>query len=272
VSGALQTVRSAAWVYGRDPGLDDPAELCHEASKLRPATAAGAAAGAALLEARPELQATVERCVRRRSVGVAYRLPSPELPPTILEEALRRRRSERTLGGGHLDLRDAAALLWAGYGVARRSQLGPRRTVPSGGALYPLELYVLALRVRGLASGVYHYDPLRHALFALRGRLGREELELLTPSPELVLPSALVVLVTGIFWRTRFKYGLRGYRFTLLEAGHVGQNVLLAAAALDLAAAPLGGVYDGRVEELLGVNGVDESLVYTLCVGTKVAE
>jgi SagB-type dehydrogenase family enzyme len=272
VTESLQTVRSAAWVYGREPGLDDPAELCHEASKLRPATAAAVAAGAALLEARPELQATVERSVRRRGARAAKTLPWPELPPIALEHALRSRRSERDLGGGPVSLDSATALLWAGYGVTRRSPLGLRRTVPSGGALYPLELYVLALRVDGLAPGVHHYDPFGPALCALGELPTRDELERLTPTPELVLPAAFVVLVTGVFWRSRFKYGLRGYRFSLLEAGHVGQNILLAAVALDLGATPLGGVYDGRIEELLGVNGVDESLVYALSVGTKVVE
>ncbi|HEX7582631.1 MAG TPA: nitroreductase family protein, partial [Gaiellaceae bacterium] len=76
-----------------------------------------------------------------------------------------------------------------------------------------------------------------------------------------------VVFVTSVFWRTRFKYGLRGYRFALLEAGHVVQNVLLAAAALRVAALPLGGFYDARAEKLLGVDGVDESVVYAVVLG-----
>jgi len=117
---------------------------------------------------------------------------------------------------------------------------------------------------------VYHYDPPRHGLCRLAG-FSTEELERLSPFPELLVPAGLVLFVTAVFWRSRFKYGLRGYRFSLLEAGHVGQNALLDAWSLGLAAVPVGGVYDGRVEELHGVNGVDESLVYVLSVGRRAA-
>jgi SagB-type dehydrogenase family enzyme len=223
-----------------------------------------------LLEAHPELQATVERAVRRRSSAPVVGLPSPDLPIVQLEDALRGRASDRSFGAGPIELEAASSLAWAAYGVARSSTLGPRRTVPSGGALYPLELYLLAPHVDGLDAGVYHYDPPRHALCRLAG-LSAEELERLTPFPELLVPAALVLLVTAVFWRCRFKYGLRGYRFSLLEAGHVGQNALLAAWSLGLAAVPVGGVYDGRVEELLGVDGVDESLVYVVSVGRRAA-
>jgi len=270
VSGTPQTVRSAAWVYGDGPALDDPAELYHEASKLRPATAAGSSGALGFLDAHPELQATVERAVRRRSSARFAALPPPGLPDVRLEEALRGRASDRSFGPGPIALEAAASLAWAAYGAARASALGPRRTVPSGGALYPLELYLLALDVDGVDAGVYHYDPPRHGLCQLAG-LSAGELARLTPFPELLVPAALVLLVTAVFWRSRFKYGLRGYRFSLLEAGHVGQNALLAAWSLGLAAVPIGGVYEGRVEELLGVEGVDESLVYVISVGRRAA-
>jgi SagB-type dehydrogenase family enzyme len=271
VSAALPTVRSAAWVYGEGPDLDDPAELCHEAAKLRPATVRADAGAMSMLEARPELQATIERCVRRRTAARECRLPEPALPGTRLDDALRCRSSERRFGPGSIDLAAVGTLAWAAYGIARSSELGARRTVPSGGALYPLELYLLALRVDGLDAGVYHYDPPRHALCRVADTPAGEELERLSPFPELVVPAALVLLVTAVFWRSRFKYGLRGYRFSLLEAGHVGQNALLAASSLGLGAVPLGGLYEGRVEELLGVNGVDESLVYALAFGRRAA-
>ncbi len=72
-----------------------------------------------------------------------------------------------------------------------------------------------------------------------------------------------------MFWRSRFKYGARAYRFTLLEAGHVGQSFLLAAAALGLATTPLGGFYDRRVDEFLGIDGIHEAALYLLPVGTR---
>ena len=71
-----------------------------------------------------------------------------------------------------------------------------------------------------------------------------------------------------IFGRTRFKYGLRGYRFALLEAGHVAQNLLLAATALGLAAVPLGAFFDRRADVFLRLDGVNESTLYTIAVGS----
>ena len=79
--------------------------------------------------------------------------------------------------------------------------------------------------------------------------------------------AAAVVLIAAIFGRTRFKYGLRGYRFALLEAGHVAQNVLLAATALGLAAVPLGAFYDRRMDAFLGLDGVNESSLYAIALG-----
>ena len=78
---------------------------------------------------------------------------------------------------------------------------------------------------------------------------------------------AAVLLLLAIFGRTRFKYGLRGYRFALLEAGHVIQNVALAGVALDLAVLPLGGFYDAQVDALVGADGVEESVVYGAVLG-----
>ena len=70
-----------------------------------------------------------------------------------------------------------------------------------------------------------------------------------------------------MFWRTRFKYGQRGYRFALLEAGHLVQNVLLAATALDIAAVPVGGFYDRRLADVLMVDGINEAPLYVVPLG-----
>ena len=143
----------------------------------------------------------------------------------------------------------------------------PLRAVPSGGALYPLELYVAALRVDGLEPGSV---PLRSASQRARDRSDRDrrgEVAALSTYPEIVSGCAALLLVAAVFGRSRFKYGLRAYRFALLETGHVGQNILLAATALGLAAVPLGGYYDRRADEFLGLDGVNESTLYTVAVG-----
>ena len=87
--------------------------------------------------------------------------------------------------------------------------------------------------------------------------------------PDVIESAAAVILITAVFQRTTFKYGERGYRFALIEAGHVAQNIDLIAGALRLPAANLGGFFDREVEALLDVDGVEQSLVYAVAVGSK---
>lgn len=270
----LQTMTLAAWIFGSDDGppIDDPAEAYHEASKIYPSFAGRDTAGVRRLESSRQLQFSAVRGLKRYRQYPAIPLPEAELPSIPFADVARARESMREFGSGMLSLQGLATMLHTAYGVTHSSTLPdgragqPLRAVPSGGALYPLELYVLAQRIDGIDAGVYHYDPWRHVLEQLPQRAAYAPGEL-TAFPELLEPAAALILVTAVFWRTRFKYALRGYRFALLEAGHVGQNILLAATALQLASVSVGGVYDRRVEELLDVDGVNESLVYVVALG-----
>ena len=267
-----QTARWLELVYGRRPGLDDPAETYHEASKVSPTQIGRQIEGAGRLESSPDLQLSSARAVKRRG-STAAALPPPRRPQLELWDAIGARRSHRTFADEPVAGDELSALLQAGYGVtgALESPDGvralPLRAVPSGGALYPLELYVGALRVEGLEAGLYHFDPLRPGLEVLRTGLEPGKVAALSTYPEIVSGCGVVVLVAAIFGRTRFKYGLRGYRFALLEAGHVGQNLVLAATALGLGAVPLGGFYDRPTDEFLGLDGVNESTLYTIAIG-----
>ncbi len=256
------TLRSA--VYGRDDvALDDPAEEYHEASKIYPALVQRQTEGIARLTHSPSLQAAALRSVRRNPQLAVVGLPRSRQLSRPLGSVLSTRRSSREFDGEPLGLATLATLLEAGYGVGDPG----RRLVPSGGALYPLELYPVLLRVDGAPQGVLHFDPLRGALEVLRAEDVLGELDAASAFPGLVRGAAAAIFVTAVFWRSRFKYGLRGYRFALLEAGHVVQNVLLAATALGVPSLPLGGFYDARVERLLGVDGVDESPLYAIVLG-----
>lgn len=251
----------SAVVYGDGPQLDDLAEAYHEASKLSPAFAGGAGPGRAAFESSVELQSILERAVKRHPQHPALTLPAPGRLELPLDHALAGRRS--TLGGGtQLSAETLSTLLYSAYGVIGG---GLRRAVPSAGALYPLELYAFVTRVGGIPAGFYHYDPLRHVL----EQLGPAPLPPSAFSQPGVARAQVVLGVTAMLWRTRFKYGLRGYRFALLEAGHVMQNVLLASAALGVSVLPLGGFYDRRLERLLRIDAVNESLVYCAAVGAE---
>lgn len=265
----VPTAEFASLVHG--PGGvddDDPAEACHEASRLYPNVAPSRLATLLALARSPALQQTAARSSRTHDHRPGTDLARGGLPRASFRGVLARRRSSSAERRCPLSLHDLGALLEAGYAAAPRALGVLRRPVPSGGALYPLELYVLALAVEGVAPSVHHYNPFRHRLEAL-APLDADQAAAALVDPALVDGAAALVVITAMFWRARFKYGVRGYRFSLLEAGHVAQNAVLAAAALGLPALPVGGFYDRRLDALVGADGLDEASVYALLLGGR---
>ena len=199
-------------------------------------------------------------------------LGAPRWPDTTLEQALAARFSCRRFTGAPLSLEALGTLLYAAYGVRGTASFGDlqlyERTVPSGGGLYPLEVYVLARAVEGLPAGVHHYAPAIHSLERVRegalapGLLTRMFLQ----QPYLEQASAVLVL-TAMPERSLWKYSDRGYRYLLLEAGHVGQNVNLAAAALGVGSFNLGGFLDQELAGLLALDAEREVPVYGMALG-----
>lgn len=269
-----QTVSWLRPIYGGPPDPDDLAEAYHEASKISPHRIGRQLQGVARLAADRELQLSSMRAVKRHGAAKVP-LPAPTPLDRRLGEVLERRRSYRAFAPDSIPVEALAALLHAGYGVTG-SAAGDEgqpvfslRAVPSAGALYPLELYAAVLRVGDVNPGLYHFDPAHGCLEHLRADVGPDELAGMSSYPEIASACAALLFVAAIFGRTRFKYGLRGYRFALLEAGHVAQNVLLAATALDLAAVPLGAFYDRRADASLGLDGVNESTLYAIALGRE---
>lgn len=263
------TVRLAVFTGVDDVGAPDPTEDYHEASRMYPGATDPFVVGGARLEREPELRLSTARSVKRYWQRPFTPLPQADLRDVTLADALAARRSSRSYGPGELRLEELATLLHAAYGItgglSGTTQL--LRTAPSGGALYPLELYVVAHRVEGVEEALYHYDPVRHGLELIRPLGHAQEIAAATPYHDLLAPSAAVVVITAVFWRSRFKYGARAYRFALLEAGHAAQSYLLAAAGLGLATVPVGGFYDRRVDAFLDVDGLHEASLYLLPVG-----
>jgi SagB-type dehydrogenase family enzyme len=201
-------------------------------------------------------------------------LPPPgEMPPlrASLGEAIVGRCSSRNLMPVAVGLSQAAALLHYSYGLVRENtyvKFPPRlRPVPSAGALFPLEIYLYAARVEGLSPGLYHYSPTRHCVHVLPGAPRPDAIAAATIYPEYVGGASIVLFVTALFERTTWKYGDRGYRYALIEAGHFAQNVALVAGALGLGAFSLGGYIDREVDDLLGIDGVTHSTVCMVCAG-----
>jgi SagB-type dehydrogenase family enzyme len=267
VTREAPTVDVARRIHGADVGLDDPAETFHEASRLAPSTVAAQMAGSVRLASDPLLQVAAARSSRRHPHRPRIALERARLPRTSLRSAIDGRASALE-AGVRLRRRDVAVLLGAAYAVRRRDGR-PRRGAPSAGALYPLELYPVVHDVGGIDAGVYHYDPFDHALELLRpGDPGDALADAVVDAP-LARAAAVAVVVTAMLPRVRFKYGQRGYRFALLEAGHLAQTLLLAATALRLTAMPYGGFYDRRLDDVVGADGLDEVSAYVVFVGGR---
>jgi SagB-type dehydrogenase family enzyme len=146
-----------------------------------------------------------------------------------LDDTLIARVSTRDLVPSTLTLETLGTLLFYGYGDTRANKDGryprPFRVVPSGGALYPLELFFHSASLHGADAGIYHYNPpCKDIRLVVRGDQTNSISKSMIYS-EITQNSSLVIFITAMFERSVFKYGDRGYRFTLLEAGHVAQNL-----------------------------------------------
>jgi SagB-type dehydrogenase family enzyme len=224
---------------------------------------------------------TIVRAMRRLRTVKPYRdRARVELPANwpastrSFDDVLVERETARSFAPAPISLVQLAKILHMSYGVTRDNENTsfprPFRAVPSGGALYPLELYLLARRVEGLVPGLYHYDPEDRSLDTLHlveDPRDFEHIDTLLMQPELARDCAVIVFVSAIFFRSTFKYGDRGYRFVLLEAGHLAQNAILTAGEMGLASAPIGGFADRDVDRLLRFDGISESTVYLLLIG-----
>jgi SagB-type dehydrogenase family enzyme len=185
--------------------------------------------------------------------GNTIALPAPDRSGTRpLETLLQQRRSVRDYADKPLALADVGQLLWAAQGITHPHGL---RTAPSAGALYPLELYVVAGRIDGLSAGIHRYRPDAHRLQAmhdgdLRGRLARAAL-----GQSWLADAPLTVVIAAIYERTARKYGERAGRYVHIEAGHAAQNLFLQAGALELDTVVVGAFDDNAVAALLRLPG-----------------
>lgn len=198
----------------------------------------------------------------------------PELPTALtvsLGEALLKRHTAKHLTPEPLNLETVATLLRFAYGITRDERpLGyPRafRATPSGGALYPLELYVYCAQTLGFERGLYHYNPTEnHLRLVRRGDHSRTIAHALVQE-NVAYDASLLIFITAVFDRSTFKYGDRGYRFALIEAGHVAQNIDLTVFGLDLGSINLGGFYDRRIDDFLDLDGLTHSTLYMVAIG-----
>lgn len=200
------------------------------------------------------------------------RLPlGPDIPG--LSDLLQRRRTWRRFAASStLDLASLSTLLKLTWGVQgwAQTELGQcaLKTSPSGGARHPTEVYLLARRVAGIASGCYYYDPDAHALVLLKRRLSSARLQAYLAGQDCYADAPAVFVMTSVFARLQWRYEFpRAYRVVLLDAGHLGQTFCLVATALGLAPFVTAALADSLIERDLGLDGVTESAIYACGVG-----
>lgn len=196
-------------------------------------------------------------------------LSNIKIPANKLVELLRRRRSVRQFSGLPISKKELSYLLFSSSIFTHLGKTfdDSRRSYPSAGARYPLEVYPIILNCKELKKGLYHYNVKENCLeLLLEENLSKWLIET-TGREKWIEKAAVVFIITGVLDRVRIKYGDRGYRYSLIEAGHLGQNLCLLATEIGLATCPLGGYIDAKVNKLLDINLQKEVALYLMAIG-----
>jgi SagB-type dehydrogenase family enzyme len=262
-------------VYGQDRDPDNITEIFHEASKF--ASANFMAQGIQIADYLRSPAWTVSTIANYKHYPTRRELtlPAPRAADLSLVDALERRCSVRAFSGQPIELQDLSNILFYGAGVMRTAAVANIanlqmrfRSYPSAGGLYPLELYAILLNVADTAPCVIHYNAAAGRAAVLSDGVELTTLRDAVGDRENFIPTiGAILLVTGIFQRATVKYGHRGYRFALLEAGHMAQNLSLLVTAQNLGCLFWGGYFDDRVNALIDANGVDEAVIHCMFVG-----
>lgn len=207
-----------------------------------------------------------ENPIEGRPIGEdVIMLPKPSYSSAVsVEEALKNRRSIRKYKDESLTLAEVSQLLWSAQGIT--ADWGGR-AAPSAGALYPMEMFLVAGKVDGLEAGVYRYIPKTHAITGqIKGDV-RQKLSDAALRQGCVREGPVVLILTAVYERTTQKYGQRGIRYVHMEAGHIGQNIYLQAETLGLGTVMVGAFDDQKVKDILGLD--DEEPLCMMPVGRK---
>jgi SagB-type dehydrogenase family enzyme len=195
-------------------------------------------------------------------------LPSfkPAQAPS-LDQTLEQRKSIRDFQAKPISKDQLSYMLWASTGIQRIEDGYEYRTAPSAGALYPIETYVIVNDSRELEAGVYHYFIKAHQLEQLKQGEFRQEIAAAALGQEMCGAAAVVFCWSAVFERCKWKYGQRAYRYIYLDAGHIAENLALSAVSLNLGSCEIGALYDEQVNAILGIDGVEESVLCMAVVG-----
>lgn len=201
---------------------------------------------------------SIPGAMARGIIMETVKLPVPNTENGLtLNQALAQRRSRRQLGESSLPLKQVGQLLWAAQGITDARGL---RTAPSGGALYPLELYLVAGKVENLTPGIYRYLPEQHALELQAKGEHRSALAKAALNQEYIRENSVLFVFTAVYERTTKKYGRRGIRYVHIEVGHAAENLLLTATSLGLDAVMVGAFNDDEIRRLMALPSEEHPL------------
>ena len=187
------------------------------------------------------------------------KLLEPSLKGTVsLEECIVKRESVRSFKDKSVETEKMSQLLWAGQG-----KKGYKKTVPSAGGTYPLELYVVIKD-----KGIFHYDSSNHKLISVKEGSFGKALARASLDQMFIFEAPLNIVICADFNRTCGRYGNRGVRYVFMEIGHCAQNIELEAVALGLDSVPIGAFHDDEVKKILGFSKNIDPL-YIIPIGYK---
>ncbi|MBU0480460.1 MAG: SagB/ThcOx family dehydrogenase [Proteobacteria bacterium] len=225
-------------------------------------------------EMNPADRPNIDRCGTFKTYPESEKIILPRISSTTcknLWQSLQDRRSRRKFSDQALARKDLSLLLWAAQGITGQAGKYFFRTAPSGGALYPIETYLAINRVEGIAAGIYHFEPQEFLLEKLTSSPPGPDLAAAALGQNFAATAAVTFIWSAVFRRTMSKYGHRGMRYILLDAGHICQNLLLAAEALELSACPMAAFFDREMNDLLHLDPDEESVIYMAAAGRGAA-
>jgi SagB-type dehydrogenase family enzyme len=191
-----------------------------------------------------------------------------ELPKKmVFNEVLQMRKSIREFSDEPLSLGQLAYLLWASTGIQRYEMGYAFRTAPSAGALYPIETYLAINNLFNMDNGIYHYNIKNHALEELELGDFNEVITHAAFDQPMFSEAAVIFIWTAIFGRSKWKYKQRAYRYVYLDAGHIAENLTLTVTALGLGSCNVGALFDDEINNIIGIDGTKESVIYLAVVG-----
>jgi SagB-type dehydrogenase family enzyme len=194
-------------------------------------------------------------------------LPKPIGGDMKLDHIIKKRKSIRQFSSEPLSLDHLSYLLWSTSGIHRIEMDYEFRTVPSAGALYPIESYVMPNNVSDIQKGIYHYSIKDHYLETIKlGEFATEMAEAAL-GQVMVRDAQAVFIWTAVLERSKWKYKQRAYRYIYLDCGRMGQNLALAAVSLGLGSCQIGALFDEEVNGLLDLDEQSETVVYMSVVG-----